>query len=72
MKSIDAFYVDDVILDRRLEHRPVDRVVVAVVHTVDTYVVDGHTCDGRVQWRQFVANHVGVDYVGLIHLQRRD
>ena len=46
--------------------------MVAVIHTVDAYVVNGHTCDSGVQWRQFVANHVGVDYVGFVHLQRRD
>ena len=40
-----------------------------MVHAVDADVVDSHTCDSGVHWRQFVANHVGVDYVGLIHLQ---
>ena len=46
--------------------------MVAVVHAVDADVVDSHNCDTGVHWRQFVANHVGVDYVRLIRLQRNE
>ena len=57
------------IADVTPRHIPVDRVMVAMVDAVDTDVVDGRACDGRVFCRQLVPNHARIDDVGIIRLR---